>query len=58
MGYLEQARALREGREDRRGVALTEILLGQVRLSGDDAAAAIEIFAEARTRARRSRRPP
>ncbi|MFB8401247.1 tetratricopeptide repeat protein [Streptomyces sp. NPDC055912] len=48
VGHLEQARTLRESREDRRGVALTDILLGQVHLGRGDAAAAIVDLAAAR----------
>ncbi|MEV7957474.1 hypothetical protein [Streptomyces sp. NPDC088141] len=48
VGHLEQARTLRDRREDRRGVALPDILLGQVQLSRGDAAAAIEALAAAR----------
>lgn len=47
--HLEQARALRERGEDRRGVALTDILLGQVHLHRGDAAAAVGTLAAART---------
>ncbi|MEV7198056.1 tetratricopeptide repeat protein [Streptomyces sp. NPDC093510] len=47
-GYLEQARTLRAHREDRRGVALTDILLGQIHLTLDDAAGAIEVLTTAR----------
>ncbi len=47
--FLEQARNLREARDDHRGVALTDILLGQVLLERGDAGGAVGVFTGART---------
>lgn len=48
VGYVEQDRARRERREDRRGVALTDILLGQVHLGRGHTTAAIDVLTGAR----------